>query len=288
MSHSRETLQLLADQLAPRASREGELARERLDEGESERVLIRRSVGLSPCVGLGRHVRLGPDDDAWALRVGSLRPGAQRGAIALRGVTRQPEVESLRLPRLGHEHVGRLDVAVHDALLVRRREAVGCLQEHLDDLRGAAVACPEPGQQRIPMQQLHHDEHIGAVLRPGPLGAADVEDAHHMRVLQLRCHSGLVNQRVRGLLADAGAEQLDGDLASEQRVERPIHDAEPTATDSIEQGVAPDLQRVGVGASRTHGRDGIETAKSRHVDFGVPRSRHAREYPGLGASGQCE
>jgi hypothetical protein len=51
--------------------------------------------------------------------------GARGNALRLEGDLRQPEIKNLGVPVLGYKNVRRLDVAVNDALGVRRIQSVG-------------------------------------------------------------------------------------------------------------------------------------------------------------------
>jgi hypothetical protein len=114
-------------------------------EGEDVRSVIGR---LCPRL-LGGHVARGPQDDP-RLRVGGrshdvgeeVRPPfrSRLGPHELG----QPEVEDLDPPVPGHEHVFRLEVAVHDSLLVGGGEPVGDLDRVVHRLAHWQGGRPQP------------------------------------------------------------------------------------------------------------------------------------------------
>ena len=93
--------------------REGRAARDELVERDAERVEIAGGTGLLAADLLGRHVADGADDDALGRQpagvgeVGDAEVAERGGAVG------------------GEPHVVGLDVAVHDAVLVRVGEAGG-------------------------------------------------------------------------------------------------------------------------------------------------------------------
>ena len=112
-------------------------------------------VGLAARL-LGRHVRRGAHDRA-----------GRRVRVTELGIAqaRETEVEHLDLPIFQREQVGRLDVAVDDALAVRGAEDVERLighREHVGRAQRTARA-DEPTLQRLALEQLHHEEHRSVV-----------------------------------------------------------------------------------------------------------------------------
>ena len=70
---------------------------------------------------------------------------------------RQPEVGQLRVAALGNQDVLGLDVAVQNAGVVRRGEAVGDAGQQLDGLAPPAFrgSCPVP--ERAAVDELRHE-----------------------------------------------------------------------------------------------------------------------------------
>ncbi len=81
-----------------------------------------------------------------------------------------PKSRSLHDAVVGHEDVGRLDVAVHDEAGVRALQAFGHLHGDVENARRLALPAREPPLHRLAFEQFHDDERAAAVV-------ADVEDA---------------------------------------------------------------------------------------------------------------
>ena len=105
----------------------------------------------------------------------------------LRGA-RQPEVEHAHAPVGAEDQVGRLEVAVHEADLVRRGQAAPGVAEdvqHLAPRRPLALIQASPVS---PCDQLHRQEHAA-------VDAADVVDGDDVGMRQLRQRLRLAQQR---------------------------------------------------------------------------------------------
>jgi hypothetical protein len=100
---------------------------------------------------LGRHVRGGAD-----ARSRSRDAGAESLADAFRQL-RDAEVDDLRAAVGGDHDVVRLEIAMHDAGVVRFRQSLGDLRHHFDTLRDAATAA-HPLRERHAVDQLHRQE----------------------------------------------------------------------------------------------------------------------------------
>ena len=64
----------------------------------------------------------------------------------------------------GQEDVARLDVAVNDAVAVRRVQRVGNLDTDVDDLMDLQGPTVEPIAQRRALDELHDDERMAVHL----------------------------------------------------------------------------------------------------------------------------
>jgi len=139
------------------------------------------------------------------------------------------------------EHVRRLEVAMHDARAVRRRETATRLEVDIDDLLpGARLALPD--REVRPFDELHHDRRARAE-------SDHLVDLHDVRVREARHRLGLADRA--GVVAVAGRDDLDRDLAIELRIVRGDDDAHAAGTDEAHQPVAADLR---VGPFRRRGR----------------------------------
>jgi hypothetical protein len=123
------------------------------------------------------------------------------------------------------QHVGRLDVTVHQAGAMRLGQAVGDLRDEVDGLplRQQAVApyrCPEiaVGHQLAGEEQPPVDLAVG-------------EDLHDMGRVQRRLGPGLADEpgaEVR-VVGELGEYQLERDVAAQRRVDGLVHRAHAAA-----------------------------------------------------------
>ena len=184
---------------------------------------------------LGRHVLRRPHHHA-------------RARDVAHGEAGHAEVHDLHpaLPR--EEDVGGLDVAVHDAHLVRVGEA---LEDGGDDGDLALEAQGRRGahglEEVVPAEELHGDvgRAVGVV--------AEVEDGDHVGMHHARDGARLALEAVLLLRVprDLGEHHLEGDVPLEQRVARVVHDAHRARPQAPEDLVFPDPSRqVGDGAFR--------------------------------------
>ena len=131
------------------------------------------------------------------------------------------EVEDLHPPFAGDEDVVGLEIAVEDALLVRRREAAGDLDRVVDRLARLDRAGVHLGAQRSPDEELGHQVARLVLL-------AEVVDGDEVRMVQPAGGAGLELESLQLLgpaLDHAGVEHLDGDVAAHAGVARAPHDA---------------------------------------------------------------
>lgn len=139
---------------------------------------------LAPCLLRG-HVRDGADRHAGAgQRLVRNAHGGQRGLrrhddLRTGRELCEPEVEDLGVAALRDEDVGGLDIAMNDALAVRRVERVGDLHAQIADLTRRQRLGGDEMLERLPLQPLH-DHEVPAVV------GADVVDGADVRVVQRR------------------------------------------------------------------------------------------------------
>ena len=62
------------------------------------------------------------------------------------------------MPALGHEQICGFDVAVDDALGMSRRQRVGNLDGHLEEMLQFHRAIPDTVLQRLPIKKFHSDK----------------------------------------------------------------------------------------------------------------------------------
>lgn len=141
------------------------------------------------------------------------------------------------------QHVGGLDVAVHDSPGVHGRQGRGELGEHGADLVAVEVTGIHAVAQRRPVDELHDQE--------GGLAGFDVRvvQRHQRRVTERREDLGLgrTAQGVRTVLRAVGGEELDGDVAGQQLVAGTVDAGHATGADALDEPVAAGEQFAGAG-----------------------------------------
>ena len=136
---------------------------------------------------------------------------------------RQSEVEELH-PR-GREHdVRGLDVAMGDVMAMGERERLGHLRRDRQGLveRESALRAGQTGGQRLPLQQLHHEERMALVI-------ADVVHGADVRMGEGRDAPGFALEALPAdrVAAQFSVEQLDGDRAAEPSIAHPVDVTHP-------------------------------------------------------------
>jgi len=126
--------------------------REHLEHDDAEREDVGARVDRAARELLGRHVARRPDDDAGAGRRGRQRRRVRDVARRVAAELRDPEVEDLDAPAVGHEHVVGLDVAVDHARAVRGGEPVGQLGRDPHDVAQRDRRLGDPRAQRLAVE----------------------------------------------------------------------------------------------------------------------------------------
>ncbi len=159
---------------------------------------------------LGRHVVRTAERDAF------LRQLAIFEAVRLIDLG-DAEVEQLRLLATEFvtcdQDVVGLDVAVNDALVVRRAQPVGQRQQHLHRLnRRQTQLAAQDRAEALALHQLHHQERIGAA------GPTEVEHAHHRGMPEPSRGVGFA-RHARGArgTAEIGVDQLERDVHAQDQ-----------------------------------------------------------------------
>ena len=209
--------QLVDDAIEDRLhlSRERRLAGEALVEHRPKRIDVRAPVERPRRDLLGAEVDDGPDE----------RPGLREAVLARRereAEVHHPGADVTRLVARRHDVLG-LDVAVDDASGVAVVERVGDLRPHVEDVAEAERALAEELPQ-VRGSEHRHDEEERSLVPP------EVVDRNDGRVVHLRDDLGLPLEALFGVLREVpGRDQLDRDVAVQDRVLRAIDDAHPTA-----------------------------------------------------------
>ncbi len=193
------------------------------------------------------------------------RPTRRLGDPALAAAARQPEVDDVRVTGAIDDDVPGLQVPVHDALPVERRDDRGDARHERD-----ALFDREPGRdaiERVPVDVTPREEWAAGVVAV-PLGEAEVEDARDARQRDLREHHELALER--------GAEQFVG--ARGEALQRDRRTAADTVLDEVDAARRPCAERPQhvVAARGAHGatlRTG--TASHKTAQPGPHRSKKA-------------
>jgi len=201
---------------------EGMAAGEHLEQYDAEREQIGARIGREAEHLLGRHV-LGRAERGAGLR------------HARRRHVRHAEVGELGAPVRVQHDVRRLDVAMHDREALRVVERVGHLRHQLRGRRvRQALAFLEDLLQRAALEQLHRD--VGDALVH-----ADVVDGDDVGVVEAAGRARLAQEALAHLVHDVGRQvgqqRLDGHLALDERVDRPVHGAHRAAPELTEDPV---------------------------------------------------
>ena len=217
------------DHLAQRpvASRERPLVGEELVQHDAGGEEIRAVVDRQPLHLLRRHVGGRPHHGAHLGAVGAVRVLDLRHA----------EVHQLRAALPVEHDVGRLDVAVDDAGLVRVVERAQELAHEAHELPGLeAQVVVEAVLEVLAADELHDDEGDVALL-------AEIVDLDDVRMIEARDRLRLLLEPdrilARHLFVEVALDDgLDRDRAVQLRVERLVHHAHRPAADLALQLVA--------------------------------------------------
>jgi hypothetical protein len=141
----------------------------------------------------------------------------------------EAEVEDLHPPVRRDEQVLRLEVAVDDALVVRRRQAARHLGRVLDGLPLGQRPGREPSSQSLPFEELGDGER-SAVLLAEVVDREDIRVREHSDGLRLALEAG---EPARVPCEDLG-QNLHGDGAIEAGVPGPVDLAHPARAERAE------------------------------------------------------
>ena len=259
-------------------ARERSLSVERLEQRDREAELIGAGIDGATIDLLGRHVRGRARGAAAAGRAAAGDLAGGRGLVIRH---REAEVRDPRAFVLAHQHVRRLDVAVHEPRGVRGREATTRGDEHRDDLERGAGAGVQPVVERAADHQLHRDE-------PLPVLLTEVVDGDHVRMREPRDRAPFLHELAARARAGRAVQQLDGDLPVELRIVRGVHHAHPPGPERSLNPVPPEPVALGERRGRARPGQGRGMGEGRRVlgRARIVRVRVGRVVPALGARGR--
>ena len=139
------------------------------------------------------------------------------------------------MPALGREDVCRLDVAMDDALAVRRIQCIGNLNRQWQELLGIQRAIGDEVLERLAVEELHDHEGAAVLL-------AYVVDGADGGVVQ--CRGGLgftaeAGERLR-VMSNVLGKEFEGDEAMQPSVFCLIHHTHTTAAELANDAVVRD------------------------------------------------
>jgi hypothetical protein len=139
---------------------------------------------------------------------------------------RQAEVQDLHGAIGTDLHVGRLQIAMNDRLLVRRFEGFGNLARDGQRLVERDRAARQPLRQILALDEFHH-EGLDA------LGVLQTVDSRDVRMIQRRddFRFALEPRHSFRVSHERFGQDLDSDVAIEPRIARPIHFAHSARPD---------------------------------------------------------
>ena len=135
-------------------------------------------------------------------------------------------------------HVGRLEVAVHDAGSMRGHQRLGDVDGNAEGRVDRKGPAPEARRQRLAVDQFHHQ--VGCVPLTDP-GRPDVVQRADARMGEPRDCARLALEALAAVVSDARREHLDGDVPIQARVARPVDLTHPTRSEQAEhfEGAEP-------------------------------------------------
>ena len=123
-----------------------------------------------------------------------------------------------------HEHVGRLEIAVHDAGLVRGVECIGNLNRQREQFVDRQAMGVQVVAQGSAVEPFHRDERPARVL-------TNLVDGADVGMIQRRRGSGFTSEALdrTSIVSELGREELERNLATERQVLGEEHDTHSAA-----------------------------------------------------------
>ena len=140
----------------------------------------------------------------------------------------------------GHEDVGRLQIAVDDAAVVRRGEPLGDLRAVLERLSDRQRPTRNHRRQGFTVEQFRHRVGDGALF-PDVVNRDDVRIGKRGEGL----HLALEPRERRWIDGENRRQHLDGDVAPEPRIARAVDFAHPTGANRADDFVDAETRAWG-------------------------------------------
>ena len=157
------------------------------------------------------------------------------GGERLRIATDETEVDDLRGALVGHDDVGRLEIAMNDTLRMDGREALRNLSRE-PNLCGPVDTFLHHLEQHLSLEPLHDE------VRAAVFGDTEIDQSHHVGIddggERLRfAHETLVGG---ARLADVRGEEFEGAVFEQQRVSHPIDARGDALTEQLVDTIVAD------------------------------------------------
>ena len=247
-----------------------------LEHHAAERPDIRALVDVLTARLFRAHVCRGADDDAESCAVPGDRGNRRcRGGCERADRFGQPEVEDLDGPLGCDLDVGRFQITMDDAAIVRRLERLGDLASSRDDLVDRQRTGRQALRERRPLDQFEHERgDVAAFL--------DAVDRADVRVIQRGERSRLLLEpraAVR-VVRDRIGQHLDRDRTSQPGIVRAINLSHPAGAEQALDAERPQLAARRESSDvfwhreyrRIAKRSGLVVRREHRVDRGPERS----------------
>jgi len=180
---------------------------------------------------LGTHVGRRAENQSLLRHEEAVRFGGRRAFLGRPGANRlgEPEVEDLDDPVGRDADVGRLEVAVHHARLVRRLEPLGDLPAHVDRFVHGQRSARNSSRQVLPRHELEREEANVVLL-------VDAVDPGDVRMIERGERLGFSFEAPEPLfvVGQLLGQHLDRNFAIEPRIPRSIDLPHPPGSEGIE------------------------------------------------------
>ena len=162
------------------------------------------------------------------------RPHSLGGGLRLRAELRQAKVQNLRLPTLGDEDIGGLDVPVDKTFRVCGLEGVSKLDAEVQKLVQLEWLGGNSVLQRLTFQVLHDNERLALVF-------ADIINSADVRVVKGRGGSSFPLKALQGLMipGQVRGQELEGHETAETGVLGLVHHSHPAPTQLLDDAIVP-------------------------------------------------